>query len=187
MTVAEGGTRRTIAAQVGAKASQLLAIVGNLTNDGTLLLGDLTTEPGTLSEIGDYIQNSDGTFFEGIGSGGSGMFDVTGDINLGGMLDIGLLGGFNPANDEVFNLIQFNGAETGYFSGIEGSDAAGWTVLYGAKVSDLIQLEYIDPNATPPCVPEPSVWLDQVFLLSLALVYPFIRRRLAPGHCHPTE
>lgn len=153
-------------------------IAGNVTNDGTVILGDSPNAPGTLSEFGNYTQNADGTLDEGIiNAGSNGIFDVTGNLNLGGDLNIGLLGGFNPSNDELFTLFNFTGTEVGAFSGITGSDANDWTVLYDANN---IELEFKEPTSS---VPEPSVWLDRLFLALVALSGPMIlkRRNAAPA------
>jgi hypothetical protein len=112
-------------------------IIGDVTNDGTLILGKDAADPGTLSETGLYTQNADGTLADGIGASATGVFDVTGSLNLNGTLEINLVGGFDPTNGEIFELASYTGSETGAFAGITGSDAGDWTVLYKPGQVDL--------------------------------------------------
>jgi hypothetical protein len=112
-------------------------IDGDLTNDGTVILGDSATSPGTLTVTGDYVQNSDGTLFEGIDASNSGLLSATGDVTLDGILDIALLDGFTPTNGETFELMDYTGAESGIFSTITGSDAGFWSVLLESGQVDL--------------------------------------------------
>ena len=74
---------------------------------------------------------------EGIGSGSNGMLDVGGNLVLGGTLDIDLLNSFAPTNGQVFDLINYNGLESGQFAGITGSDASEWTIDYNQGQVDL--------------------------------------------------
>jgi hypothetical protein len=148
-------------------------IIGNVTNDGTVVPGDATNAPGELMLIGDYIQNNDGYLVEGIDSASNGLLSITGDATLGGTLDINLLGGFTPTNGETFELIGFSGTETGAFSGISAADRADWTVLYQAGQVDL---EFTGNAAPTSNTPEPNfAWLYPV--LALALVLGWRRKR----------
>src|SRR5208283_5955659 len=70
----------------GATLAGTGTIIGNLINDGTVILGDSATSPGTLTVTGNYVQKSDGTLLEGIGAGNSGLLSVTGDLTLDGIL-----------------------------------------------------------------------------------------------------
>jgi len=145
-------------------------IVGDLTNHGLVILGDSTSLPGTLSETGNFVQGIDGTLFESIDLSASGLFSITGNVTLGGTLDIGLLGGFNPTPTELFDLINFTGTETGAFSSITGADAGDWTLVYNAN---RVELEYTPPaeNGPPPsAAPEPSTYGLCAVLAILAVV-----------------
>ena len=157
LTTLDGGTLDPVAVSL---AGGILAgtgtVIGNVTNDATVILGKDITHPGTLSEIGNYIQNADGTLSESIASAvANGMFDITGNASLGGTLQINLLGGFTPFQGELFTLMTLTGGiETGAFSGITGSDASDWIVLYGGNN---VELEF------GSAVPEPSTWAMILF------------------------
>src|ERR1017187_6939436 len=137
-------------------------ITGDVTNDGKVVLGDLVLSPATLSEVGNFTQESDGTLDEGIGSLDHGQLSVTGDIDLGGTVDISLLGGFVPANNEEFELINYSGAKLGAFSGVTGSDASEWTVVYNPGQVDL----EFNASIGPPPVPDRG---STLLLLGLGL------------------
>ena len=142
----------------GATLAGTGTIVGNLINDGTVILGDSATSPGTLTVTGNYVQKSDGTLLEGIGAGNSGLLSVTGDLTLDGILDINLLNGFTPTNGETFELIGYTGVESGIFSTITGSDAGFWTVLLE---NDQVDLAFNSSGSTTTStVPDAgSTWL----------------------------
>jgi len=112
-------------------------ITGDVTNDGSVVLGDTVLSPAKLTEVGDFTQESDGTLDEGISSLDHGELSVTGNIDLGGTVDISLLGGFVPADNQEFELIGYSGGKSGAFSGVTGSDASEWTVLYNPGQVDL--------------------------------------------------
>ena len=137
-------------------------ITGDVTNDGKVVLGDLVLSPATLSEVGNFTQESDGTLDEGIGSLDHGQLSVTGNIDLGGTVDISLLGGFVPANNEEFELINYSGAKLGAFSGVTGSDASEWTVVYNPGQVDL----EFNASIGPPPVPDRG---STLLLLGLGL------------------
>jgi hypothetical protein len=150
-------------------------ILGNITNDGTLIIGDSATAPGVLSESGNYIQDSGGTMDWSIESDSLfSTFDVTGDISLGGTLDINVLPGFGSSAPEYFDIINFTGSDLlgSEFATIDftGTNAADWTVLYTANS---VELELITPIALPPSgVPDTgsTLLLFGVGLVGLVLV-----------------
>ncbi len=159
-----------------ADAGSTLQFLGNLTNDGTVGLGADATHAGLVVESGNFVQNGDGTLQEMISSAFNGQFDVTGNIDLAGMLNIGLLDGFTPYAGQMFTLMDYTGAESGAFAGILGTDAAYWSVLYNPGEVDLRFA-----GLPPASAPEPSAWLDVVFMFGLALVGPFLRRAMTPA------
>jgi fibronectin-binding autotransporter adhesin len=112
-------------------------IIADVTNEGSVILGDSVSSPGTLTVLGSFTQLADGTLVEGIDSLGNGVLSLDGNLSLAGTLDINLLGGFTPADSQIFELASFTGAESGVFSGIIGSDASDWTVLYNPGQVDL--------------------------------------------------
>ena len=153
LTTLDGGTLDPAAVSLsGGVLAGTGTVIGNITNDATVILGNDSTHPGTLSEIGNYIQNVDGTLSESIASAlVNGMFDITGNASLSGTLHINLLGGFTPFQGELFTLMTLTGGiETGVFSGITGSDANDWIVLYGGNKVEL--------KFGTSAVPEPSTW-----------------------------
>jgi hypothetical protein len=153
MTTLDGGTLDPAAVSLsGGILAGTGTVIGNITNDATVILGNDSTHPGTLSELGNYLQNADGTLSESIASAvANGMFDITGNASLSGTLHIDLLGGFTPFRGELFTLMTLTGGiEMGVFSGITGSDASDWIVLYGGNN---VELEF-----GVSAVPEPSTW-----------------------------
>jgi hypothetical protein len=117
---------------------------GGVTVHGSFTFGDDDTA-GSLTSIGNTT--SDGTVIE-LGDG------------------VGL------THDESFTLIDYSGDETGGFSNITGADAQDWIVNYhDSQGSDpFVVLTYDGPNIKPPPqgVPEPSAWMDWVFLVVVA-------------------
>ncbi len=152
-------------------------ITGDVTNDGKVVLGDLVMSPAKLSEVGNFTQESDGTLDEGISSLVHGMLSVTGNIDLGGTVDISLLGGFVPANNQEFELIGYSGGKSGAFAGVTGSDAAEWTVLY---IPGQVDLEF-NATSVPPPVPEggSTLWLLGLGVFGIAVAGHRLQRVLA--------
>jgi fibronectin-binding autotransporter adhesin len=149
-------------------------IVGNLTNEATVFMGADETHSGVLSETGDYTQGAAGTLFESISAGGNGVLDVTGNVDLDGIVDVDLLDGFTPTNGEEFALIDYSGSLTGAIAGIIGSDATEWTIVNLPGSVDLRFGSRVVNN-----VAEPSAWVDLAFMGALALGFPLIRRRIS--------
>jgi hypothetical protein len=143
-TIRVDGTLDPDSFHIFATISGTGTVIGNVTNDGTVIMGDSVNAPGTLSETGDYIQNGDGTLDESIASGVlNSTLDVTGNVTLGGTLNVDLLSGFTPSLHEVFDVINFTGTEDGTFAGVTGSDQGDWTVLYE---NSSVDLEFTQPN-----------------------------------------
>ena len=164
-------------------AGSAMQIVGNLTNDGRVVLGADLLHAGIISETGNYLQNSDGILMELISASYNGRFDVTGDITLDGIINVDLLDGFMPLVGQIFTVMTFTGTETGTFAGgVTGSEADAWTVLYNPGNNHEVDLEFLGTTGGGgggggETVPEPSAWMDIVFMVSLALFAPFIRTK----------
>lgn len=163
----------------GAELDGTGTIDGDITSDGTLILGDGLGEPGTLTDAsGDYTQQSDGTLIDGIGPSASGLLDLeSGDAYLDGTLTIDLLDGFTPTYGQTFALMDFGQGFgfSGQFTG--GFDPSLWSVLYTGSGPGQLDLEYLGAPASS--VPEPSAWADLLFLAALAASAPLARRRFA--------
>jgi fibronectin-binding autotransporter adhesin len=174
-TMQVDGTLDPTAVEVTSILDGTGTVTGNVTNDGTVIMGDSTSAPGTLSETGNYTQKGDGTLDEAISNTANGELSVTGNVTLDGTLDINLLG--NPvlnANVSGFVLMTFTGTENGTFASVIGADQGDWTVVYQAH--DLI-LEFTGPSSTSP-VPEPRmVVLEIALLLGFVFAYRFTRRK----------
>jgi fibronectin-binding autotransporter adhesin len=155
VTTLDGGRLDPVAVSLkGGILAGTGTVIGDVTNDATVILGKDSAHPGTLSEIGNYLQKANGTLSETIGSAlVNGMFDITGNASLDGTLSIILLNGFQPFQGELFTLMALTGGiETGAFSGITGSDAADWIVLYNGNN---VELQF---GSAIGGVPEPSTW-----------------------------
>jgi len=135
-------------------------VIGDVSNSGMVILGDSPTSPGTLSEIGNYTQNGDGTLLEGIYSATlNGVLDVTGDLKLGGTLDFDLIGGFTPTAGEIFDVINVtDGTISGAFSSISGADPGDWIVLYNPAGNQQVDLECVR-------VPVPDISTSALLLI----------------------
>jgi len=106
------------------------AILGNVTNNGTVSPGDA---PGTLT-VNSYTQMSGGTLLIDIAGPNTGQFSVLNDLgtaNLDGILDPVLLSGFIPTVGESFTFMNY-GSLFGEFSTIKdlNFDNMHWSVTY---------------------------------------------------------
>jgi hypothetical protein len=103
-----------------------------VTNSGTVIIGDpvIGGNPGTLTLVGDYINESGGVF--GVNLLNTGSFsqlivsqDMTpagGTVTLnGGTVRIGLTPGYSLAVTDTFKIIEAATSITGQFSSIDGS------------------------------------------------------------------
>lgn len=96
-------------------------IAGNVTNAGTLVSGDPT---GTLTIFGNYTQTATGVLDDIIDGGSPGEFgltQVTGLVDLDGMLSLNFASGFTPFFNESFIIMTFGSFE-GTFSTVNGLD-----------------------------------------------------------------
>ncbi|MEX2168640.1 MAG: autotransporter-associated beta strand repeat-containing protein [Pirellulales bacterium] len=90
-------------------------IAANVTNNGIVAPGN---SPGTLHITGNYTQNAEGTLKIELASPTS--FDrlaVTGNMALGGTLEISLIDGFMPSADQTFDILSW-GSLVGAFSSV---------------------------------------------------------------------
>jgi fibronectin-binding autotransporter adhesin len=91
-------------------------IAGNLSNSGTVNLGDPTTA-GTLAVSGNYTQSVGtlNTYLGGTASGSYSQLSVGGQADFGGTLDASLSNGFQPAPGDAFTLLSY-GSGSGTFA-----------------------------------------------------------------------
>ena len=125
-------------------------MAGDIVNHGDFdvagdvaLAGDLTLDaPGSINFL-----------LGGSLAGQFGSLAITGDVNLGGELDISLTSGFVPTEGDVLEIIDVEGALTGLFAGL--SDGAlvgnfGGTDLFidynAGDGSDVALFAGIDPD-----------------------------------------
>jgi hypothetical protein len=88
-------------------------LTANVTNGGAVLPG---SSPGTLTIAGDYTQISDGVLSIDLASAGS--FDklvVNSNVQLAGLLEVNLLGGYEPALGATFDVLDWTGSASGAF------------------------------------------------------------------------
>ena len=103
----------------GGSLSGIGTITGGINNSGGSVSPGFS--PGTMTEIGDYVQGANGALGMEINSAPpttQDHLDVTGAVSLGGTLHVSL--GFTPAIGTTFNLINNDGTDavTGTFAGL---------------------------------------------------------------------
>ncbi len=119
-TLATIGPAGTLELSAGASFSTIASLV----NYGTVNVAD----PGILNINTNFTLAPGGQLDVGVGgySPGSGFsqLNVTGQLTLGGALDVTLLGGFIPALGDSFPIINY-GSVTGAFSSESGLEIGG--------------------------------------------------------------
>jgi|GEM_PF-5756057 len=91
-----------------------------LQNSGIISPGS-SPGPGMLSIIGDLVQTADGTIqieLQGLDPAYFDRLDVSGNITMGGTLDISLLDSYDPQAGTVFSVMTY-GSATGSFLAID--------------------------------------------------------------------
>ncbi|MBK6450470.1 MAG: right-handed parallel beta-helix repeat-containing protein [Saprospiraceae bacterium] len=129
------------------KGNGTLTINGTFTNNGTIAPG---ASPGCLTIIGDVTNST--LDVELGGTTVCGQYDqlnVTGNFTATGTLHVSQYMGFNPADNDVFTIVNTTGTVSGAFVTLTFDapyNVADWTVTYGANS---ITLEYNIPPALP--------------------------------------
>jgi pectate lyase len=88
-------------------------LTANVLNGGLVSPG---TSPGTLTIVGAYDQTETGILAIDLASAGS--YDkliVNGDVQLGGLLEVNLLGGYEPTLGATFDVLDWTGTALGAF------------------------------------------------------------------------
>ena len=131
-------------------------------NDGSFALGG-----GPLMVIGDYQQSGTGSLRVSIDSPlSTGMLDVTGNVILGGSLEVDVIENYEPQLGEAFEIIASDGSVSGVFdsSSFPPLDSVlSWQLTYGSQSVIL--------SVVP--VPEPA---GHILLLFAAIMVIQIRR-----------
>ncbi len=157
------GSVTVAAGAVGGSGS----IEGDLNNEsGTVTPGN---SPGTLTVEGDYTQGSDATLLIelfGLAQGADyDLLDVLGTASFDGVLEIVLLDGFDPAEGDVFDILNFSAASGAF-------DSLQFAELSGGLAWDTSELYSAGSVAVVSAVPEPST----VTLFVLACSVMIFRR-----------
>jgi fibronectin-binding autotransporter adhesin len=156
-------------------------ITGNLTNNGTLSPGT-GAAPGTLTVNGTVTLGATSDFIEqiaGLNDFGV-LLDNTGNIALGGTLDVELLNGYTPTVGSTYTFIDppsYTGAFTNdIFPTLGNGDE--FIVQYNADNTELCVVttnnQTCGASAPPPPVPEPKSVILLGTVVAAALWY---RRR----------
>jgi T5SS/PEP-CTERM-associated repeat protein len=90
----------------------------NITNHGVIVPGQ---SPGTLTIEGNYIQGATGVLqieFAGLGPEQFDIVEITGNVALGGTLEMSFLDGYAPSQGDVMNFLNIGGILSGDFTQI---------------------------------------------------------------------
>jgi hypothetical protein len=156
-------------------ASPFVSNGGNITIDGTsTFLVGTGTAPGT-----GYVQLANGTLYEIITPGGSGVITVDGSAILAGTLDITLQAGFNPAVGSTYQFLVFtpgllNGTFDIILNQIFNNGTEMWMINYD-NTDGYVELIAANNNGTG--TPEPATL--QLLIPGLMVAGYGLRRRLA--------
>ena len=128
------GLLRVNGSLAGGAYVQFATLGGNGTIAGGVTVGpggivNPGASPGTLTVVGDYLQQAGGALqleIGGLNPADSDHLIATGKLTLGGILELDFINGFAPQAGDVFNLLTF-GTLAGQFSGVElVGIAQGW-------------------------------------------------------------
>ena len=128
------GLLRVHGSLAGGAYVQNATLGGNGTITGGVIVGpggivNPGASPGTLTVIGDFLQQPGSTLqmeIGGLNPGDSDHLIVTGRLTLGGILELNFINGFAPQAGAMFNLLTF-ATLAGQFSGVEVTGLApGW-------------------------------------------------------------
>ena len=142
-------------------------VTGNITNAGTLNVGGAAADRLILS--GNLRLSDEGQVRFDLGGPSQGtqydFMQISNAVQLGGRLRVGLIGGFVPASNAVFTLMQF-GSKTGSFLnapsgsrlGLEGSTVSA-RVDYSGGTLRLLEFQ----SAGPAMAEIDEAWAIQYF------------------------
>jgi PEP-CTERM motif len=147
---------------------------GLLINSGTVHPG---LSQGILSISGNYQQTASGILDIALGgSSGYSVQAVSGLASLGGMLDLGLIGGFTPYIGEEFVILTWGGLSGEFTDNTIVIGNVVFNVEYSPDgyANDVV----VEASVSSPTVPEPSTML--IFSIGLATMGLVVARR-SPG------
>jgi hypothetical protein len=157
-------------------------ITGNLSNTGGTVMPGTPGVAGVLTVVGNYGQASNGTLNiqigganPGTGTGYYSQLSISGTASLSGLLDVSLLNGFSPVNDEIF-VILTSGLLLSEGRFTENTIQVG-NVTFDVEYSPLGYSNdvVLEAQVAPSAVPEPASWL--VFGLGLAAMGTYFARK----------
>ncbi|MCH2182716.1 MAG: PEP-CTERM sorting domain-containing protein [Mariniblastus sp.] len=154
-------------------------ITGDVVDHGTMAVGNST---GAKTIVGNYfkVDGSKHVELDGLFDGGGDQslteydfLDVTGNVELGGVLDLEVLAGFELHRGNSFNILRVGGTLTGQFDGLGEGDLVG---NFGGQD---VFISYVagdgnDVGLFTNAVPEPTTALVWSLLAGLGLT---VRRR----------
>jgi hypothetical protein len=118
-----------------------------LENQGRIELGSLVGQTDGLA----FQQSASGELAIDLGGTGLDNFDrmpLTGEAQLGGTLDLGLVGGFVPALGQTFNILSATGGVSGFFADVDQPSGLPAGLLLDIVYSPtLVQLTVVDDLA----------------------------------------
>lgn len=152
---------------------------GNLTNSAGVLAPGMS--PGKTTVTGNYMQQVSGSLQIEVGGTVSAtqydLLSVTGNVTLGGQLELRMLNGFLPVATDTFTVLTVGGTLSGAFSNVASgqrlatTDGLGSFLVMYSSSSKKVVLSAFEP------VPEPDV----IALVALAVLSNYVctRRRIS--------
>jgi MYXO-CTERM domain-containing protein len=174
-------TATAVSVSNGATLDGSGTIDGILTDSGVLSPGS-GTAPGTLTVNGSVNLNN--TFIEQIaGLSNFGILDVTNSANLGGTLDIELLGGYVPTVGDIFTFLDPLSVSGTFaqdtFPALPSNEE--FIVNYGTSTVEACVVSSGNPvcgaTGSPSATPEPGDGVMLALALAGLLGYGLWRRR----------
>lgn len=134
-------------------------VLGNLDNsNGTIAPGN---SPGTLHIYGDYTQGSGAALTIEIAEGEHDVLHVTGTTTLAGVLQVSVLGDFQPALGAHFRILD-TGVITGSFDSIQSSGLGNdlqWDVSRLYSSGELFVAQAVPEPMTVGLIATACIWL----------------------------
>jgi len=140
-------------------------ITGNLSNTGGTIMPGIPGVAGILTVAGNYGQASNGTLDiqigganPGTGTGYYSQLRISGTASLSGLLDVSLVNGFSPVNDEIFVILTSGFLNSGMFTD-NTIQVGGVTFDVEYSPAGYTNDVVLEAQVAPSAVPEPASWL----------------------------